>query len=129
MYKWLPLFEHCYPYNLIVARLYRGIAVVNFRIILSATVVDQRPTFLPGNMGLITPSDAKSRRAVSNSASSSLRADTSDLLGAGKYSASMAHLTSHISMFPSQQKRILRCTCFWQYSLVKISLNVFCRAE
>jgi hypothetical protein len=40
----------------------------------------------------MTSSVAKARRVVSNSSSSSLKADTEDFPGAGKYSASMPHL-------------------------------------
>lgn len=91
---------------------------------------DQYPTLLLGNRQLMTSSVAKARRVVSNSSSSSLKADTEDFPGAGKYSASMPHLDVQLVVLSSFEKReILRCTCFWKYSLIEVSLHVFCSTK
>lgn len=84
--------------------------------------LDQSPTQLPGNKKLMMPSVARSRRAVSNSSTSSLKADTEHFPGAGKYSAFMPHLDIQlVCCQASRNGRTLRCACFRKHSLIEIS--------
>lgn len=60
--------------------------------LLDRVPIDQSPAILPAMKLLITPSAANSDSAASNSWSSSLKVDTEDFPGDGKYSASISHL-------------------------------------